>query len=465
VVGQLRPRTARILVASLTAFALLFTLLGNPGHSRGAANAATQSSSKVAVVPGFVPKSYPGYHGVPAFPTGASQLSAYHFSQLSAKNVTAMKLASYDTVILYGIRWSDIPASGQTAINAFAATHKVLIWDADGTGPQNYASFIHPFADSASGENFPNKPNDSIVNFPTLPNVFASDNPSSPYYLDPQQLVKDRDELNDMNAMKTGTKNWVPALVAANKSIPNGGWPLAWSYGVIGNHTGLTVYSGIDADAFSNSALNPNYALKALALQLAAAFRGTPDPACAPGCHLPSSGGGSTYASCTFVKAPPKHWVHGRVAVSVKTSVAAGITVRIVTRSGGVIAAARERSGAIVRLVMRTKKLPSNRVSRLRAQALVNGKPACTNPFRLKVDNTPPRLLLLSTTRSARGDMLRLRVTERSSMAVVGRHLRRRSALIAGHRTIEVRLPSGPRVARLILRDRAGNTVLRRLVW
>ena len=226
------------------------------------------------------------------------------------------------------------------------------------------------------------------------------------------------------------------------------------------------MYSGIDADAFGNRALNPNYALKELALQLAARFRGTPDPSCAPGCHLPSPGGGSTYASCSFAKPLPRHWVHGRVAVSVKTSVAAGITVRIVTRSGRVIAAGRERGGDIVKLVMRTRRLPSNRVSRLRALVLVNGQVACTKRFRLKVDNTPPRLLLLSTTRSARGDLLRLRVSERSSMAIVGRNVpRRRSALIAGHRTIEVRLPSGVRVARLILRDRAGNTVVRRLVW
>ena len=58
--------------------------------------------------------------------------------------------------------------------------------------------------------------------------------------------------LNDMNAMKTGTPGWTPALVAANKSIPNGGWPLAWAYGAVSNHTGLIIYSGIDADAFAD---------------------------------------------------------------------------------------------------------------------------------------------------------------------------------------------------------------------
>ena len=54
-------------------------------------------------------------------------------------------------MLLYGIRWSDIPPSGQAAINGFAQTHKVLIWDADSTGSQQWTTFIHPFSDTASG--------------------------------------------------------------------------------------------------------------------------------------------------------------------------------------------------------------------------------------------------------------------------------------------------------------------------
>jgi hypothetical protein len=179
---------------------------------------------------------------VPALPVGAPLLSTYHFSQLAASDVTATALKNYDTVILYGIRWSDIPASGQAAINAFAAKHKVLIWDADDTGSQQYSTFVHPFSETSSGENYKGKVNDSEVTYVTyvnLGNFLASNNPSSPDYLDPTQLVTDRDEINDMNAMSTGTKNWDPALEAANKKIPNGGWPVASSYGVIGDHNGL----------------------------------------------------------------------------------------------------------------------------------------------------------------------------------------------------------------------------------
>src|SRR5690242_19191132 len=103
--------------------------------------------------------------------------------------------------------------------------------------------------------------------------------------------------INHMNVMRTGTANWAPGLTAANKSIPQGGWVLAWTYGSIRDHTGLLVYSGIDADAFSAN-LTPNYAVKELALDLAASFSQTP-ASCGPTCQPPPTGGGGTpYAAC-----------------------------------------------------------------------------------------------------------------------------------------------------------------------
>jgi hypothetical protein len=456
------PRGLHILIAGVIVLALSSAILRNPAHGQSATAAGPQASSHVAVVPGFNPPVYSGESGVPAFPANDSQLSAFHFTELAADQVTPANLKSDDTVILYGIRWSSISSSGQAALNAFAATHKVVIWDADGTGAQNYSNFIHPFSDLASGAT--GKPIDSVVSFPSGVDFLASDKPSSPYYLDPAQLISSPSMINDMNAMKIGTKNWVPALLAQNKHIPKGGWVLAWSYGVIGNHTGLTVYSGIDADALGNKQINPNYAIKEVALDLKAPFRTTPDPACAPNCHLPSSGGGSTHASCSFAKPIPKHWVHGRVVVWLKTSVAAGITGRVINRRGKLLASGSEvGSNNVIRLGVRTKRLPTNRKSRLRAQVLVNGKLACSKRFSLKVDNTKPRLLLLKTWRAAGQDQVRLTVSEASRMTFSGGHVHYRAG-IAAHRTINVHLPL-VRSARLTLRDRAGNTVVRRLVW
>ena len=472
---RFHARVLRAGVAALAVLAVSALSLQHAGRSRGASAVATQASSQVVVIPGFTAPKYPGFFGVPTFPAGVSQLSAYHFSQLPTNQVTPSALSSYDTAILYGLRWSDIPASGQAAINAFAATHKVLIWDADGTGSQNYSTFIHPFSDLSSGEDNTN-PKASVVSFPQTGNFLASDKSSSPYYLDPNQLVSDRDEINHMNAMTTGTANWVPALVAANSKIPNGGWPLAWSYGVIGNHTGMTIYSGIDADAFGDTKLNPNNAIKELALQLQAQFRVTPDPACAPGCKLGDSGGGSgsgsgggssggpPHAACSIEKAPQR-WVHGRVPVVLKTSEAAGITGRVLSPTGRIVAAAKE-SGDLIRFRVNTKPLRSNHGSRLRALVYVNGQQACSTSFRLRVDNTPPRLLSLRTWTLGHTHLVSLRVSEKSAMRITGAgHKYSRSVLIAPHKLIRAKLGGSVHHARLILRDRAGNTVRRTLAW
>jgi hypothetical protein len=460
--SRVRPRVGRILVAGLAALALSAALFGYPSHSQGAGD-GTQPSSKVAVVPGFAPQPYPGKAGVPPLPVNSTQLAGYHFSQLPANQVSTAALSGYDTVLLYGILWSDIPSSGRAAIDSFAATHKVVIWDADNTGAQSYTKFVHPFSTLSSGQHYKGKPNDSVVSFPSGQDFLASDQPASPYYLDPNQLVKDPDQIDDMNAMKPGTQNWLPALVAANQNIPNGGWPLAWSYGVIGDHTGLTIYSGIDADAFANRGDNPNYAVKEVALDLAAPFRSTPDPACAPSCHLPGSSGGRPFAACSFAKRVPGHWVHRRVTIVLKTSVAKGITGRILTSTGHTVARARELRGNRLRFLLRTEKLPSNRISQLQALVLYKGQSACSKPFHLKVDNVPPRLLHLKATRSG-SDLLSLEVSERSLLKVIGPSLHWRG-MISAQKTIRLHFPASLGSAQLILRDRAGNTVRRRVAW
>jgi len=449
-------------VVAIAALAVSFAVLQFPGHSEGASG-GTQASVNVAVIPGFQPPTYPGFFGVPALPIGAPQLSAFHFSQLATAQVSAATLSNYDTAILYGIRWSDFSATAQAAINAFATTHKVLIWDSDSTGSQHYSTFIHPFSKTASTET--GKPNASVVSFPSGVNFLASDQPGSPYYLDPVQLVTDRDEINHMDAMTTGTPNWLPALKAANAEIPKGGWPIAWSYGVIGNHTGMTIYSGIDADAFGNDKLNPNNAIVELSLQLKAQFRQTPDPSCAPSCRLPSSSGGSTHAACTFAKHVPTHWVHGRVPIWLKTSVAAGITGRVLSPKGRVLASGNEQK-SLIKFRVPTRRLRTNHVSRLRAVVFVNGQRACTKFFRLRVDNTPPRLLYLRTATSGGVRLLSFRVSEKSQMRIIGGGPKYgRWVLVARHRLINAKLPGSVRVARLVLRDRAGNTIKRKLAW
>lgn len=461
--SRVHRRAPRILIAAFAAATLAAAFLGYPGHSQGAGS-DTQSSVNVAVVPGFKAPSYPGYGGVGTFPASNPRLSAYHFSQLSAANLTAGNLAHYDTVILYGIRWSTISASGVSALNAFAATHKVMIWDSDGTGPQNYSTFVQPFSTLAS--NAAGKPQNSVVTFPKYAppfvNFLASNDPSSPYYLDPAQLVSDASMINDMNAMKTGTKNWGPMLVAQNTNIPHGGWPLAWSYGAIGKHTGMTLYSGLDADAINNSQLNPNDEITELLLQLKAPFRTTPDPSCSPTCQPPPLPQQAKPISCSFAKHVPTHWVHGRVPISLKCSPTSGGSAIVrLGPTGPVLGSGAEQKG-LIHLRVNTRLLRTNHVSRP-AVVYGNGEQTKSKFFKLRVDNTPPRLLYLRTRSTGSGHTVSLRLSERSKMRIVGSSRYSHWVVVPRHKSITAILPSSVRHARLIIVDRAGNTVTRKL--
>ena len=462
-----RPST-RIALAAVAAAALAAALLGYPGHSRGAA-LVTQSSVNVAVVPGFKAPVYPGYGGVGNFPATNPRLSAYHFSQLAASNLTAGNLAPYDTVVLYGIRWNTISASGQAALNAFAATHKVIIWDSDGTGPQNYSTFIQPFSTLAS--NAGGKPQNSQVTFPKFKsyvNIFASSDPTSPYYLDPAQLVSNPSMINDMNAMKSTTAKWAPLLLAHNANIPQDSWVLAWNYGAIGNHTGMTIYSGLDADAIGNSELNPNDEITEMLLQLKASFRTTPDGSCAPNCKPPERPTNSVPPHCKLAKPVPTRWVHGRVSISLSCTPAQGITAKVVTKttttSAPVLATGAEQIG-LIPLRVNTRLLRTNHISRP-AAVFTNAVGSGSIYFNLKVDNTPPRLLYLRTRSTGRGHTVSFRLSEKSKMRIAGGGPRYSHwVVVPRHKSFIATLPGSVRHARLILVDRAGNTVTRKLAW
>lgn len=461
---KVQQHLARIVVAGLAVLAVAAASLDYPTHS-GAAGAVSAPSSNVAVVPGFAPTAYPGFSGVPALPVNL--FPAYNFTELAASAVTPAALENYDTVLLYGIRWSDISDSAQAAINAFAAEHKVVIWDADATGAQEYSTFVHPFSTVSSGQaQGTDSTRESVAYFLKKGSFLASSDPKSPYYLNPTQLVRDHDELNDMNAIKAETPNWRPALLAANDAVDPAAWPIAWSYGVIGDHTGMTIYSGLDADAFpTNEILNNDR--KELALDLAVPVRSVP-AACSPNCGLGSSPTANPFASCELLKLP-RHWARGRVPLLVKTSDASSITAQIRTRSGRVLAVGSATDG-LAPLVVPTAKLP-NGTSRLQAWVLVRGVPACVNRFQVAKANTGrPRLLVLATSRDPvlhepdQLDLLTLRADQASSLTITAPHYRR-TRKIPALKVVQFAVPLRVRTAKLTLRDHAGRTVERIVSW
>jgi hypothetical protein len=150
-----------------------------------------------------------------------------------------------------------------------------------------------------------------------------------------------------------------------------------------------------------------------------------------------------------------------------KTSVAAGITGEITTRSGKALASGHENDTGMIRLRVRTNRLASNRSVRLRAVVLVQGQEACSKQFRLKVDNRRPRLLHLSTSRGG-GDVLALSISEKGWVTMYGRGVPRRwrhPRILSAHRLHHLRLPGSVHTARMIVRDRAGNKLVKVVRW
>ena len=128
------------------------------------------------------------------------------------------------------------------------------------------------------------------------------------------------------------------------------------------------------------------------------------------------------------------------------------------TPSGPVLASGAEKNG-LIQLRIKTRLLPTNRVSR---PVVVYGNNQQTKSlfFRLKIDNTPPRLLYLRTHRTPSGRLVWFRVSEKSQLRIAGGGPRYQHWVwVARHRLIKATLPGSVRHARLILRDRAGNTL------
>jgi hypothetical protein len=464
-------------LASLTACLLAAAaVLANTGTIAHATAANAAPSANVALIPGFHAPKYSATESLPGFPAG--ELPGYHFGAVPLGSVTTANLSAYDTVVVYGLRWSDLSSSEQAAISDFAKTGKVIIWDADSTGAQNYSSFVHPFSTQSSGAKGGSY--GSVVSFPPG-SPLASSTSSNANYLDPTSLVASTHLIGHMNVLAPPAADWSPGLIAANSKIPQGGWVVAWGYGSTADHSGMVIYSGIDADAFSDAA-SPNYAIKELGIQLATAFNRTGDTGCAPNCPAPPTGGSGgsgtggggtavgapkspTFAQCSFTKQPPKTWVRGTVHLSLTTSVADGITGVVKSSTNRVLGVGAVSSKGHLALRVDTRLLTSNRLSTVKADVLVNTAVACSLTTQLRVDNVKPRAFGLKATRAAHGNMLTFRSIEPLRIWLVTPHhtFGTFSRKHAGRTTLK--FPRSITGGTLRLVDRAGNTTRIKLAW
>ncbi len=461
------------LAACLLAAAAVLAKTSTVAHATASDSAP---SANVALVPGFHAPKYSPTETLPGFPT--AELPGYHFGAVPLGSVTTANLSGYDTLVVYGLRWGDLSSSEQAAISAFAQTGKVIIWDADSTGAQDYGSFVHPFSTKSSGAKGGSY--GSVVRFPDG-SPLASSNPSSALYLDPAALSASTHLIGHMNVLVSPAAGWSPGLLAANGKIPDLSSVVAWGYGSTATHAGMVIYSGIDADAFDDSA-SPNYAIKELGIQLAAPFSRTGDASCAPNCSPPpssgsgggggggASGGGGgptspTFAQCSFTKQPPKAWVHGYFFLSLTTSVANGITGTVKSSTQRVIATGTPSLPGHLALHVNSRLLPSNKVSTVKADVLVNSAVACTLTARIRVDNVKPKAFGLKTKRTAHGNVLTFRSIEpvRIWLATPHHQFGTFSRRHSGRTTLK--FPRKITAGTLRLVDRAGNTTRIKVTW
>src|SRR5262249_42710346 len=161
-------------------------------------------------------------------------LPGYNFTATGYTDI-AGQLASgqYDTVLFYGIRWDDqnLSAADRAAINTFAQTHKLLIWDADSTTisedtaaakpsasslltPTSWEGFLYPFTEVSSGQNQATGGAASIVSDAEGP--LASSVVGDPRYIDPAGLVGQQDAIGDSTVMTNLSDGWQIAMYGRN---------------------------------------------------------------------------------------------------------------------------------------------------------------------------------------------------------------------------------------------------------
>jgi 3D (Asp-Asp-Asp) domain-containing protein len=165
------------------------------------------------------------------------------FSTLSASQVSAQALVSYDTVIIFMFDPSQLSSTQKSAIISWVFNGgKLLIWDSDQVppgSPWDYTWLPYPFTTSTPGQTGACTGKLEIME----ENQLASSDPSSSYYIDTNALVHNTDAVGDATVLTTYSSGWRIAMMATNVLGETGPTLVYASYG-----SGLIIYSALDWD-------------------------------------------------------------------------------------------------------------------------------------------------------------------------------------------------------------------------
>jgi hypothetical protein len=224
---------------------LLVAVLATVVLTRGATPAAAveQRSAQVVIVQGG------GYESTPPLQTTgavegapADSFEQFSFEYIDQEEIEPAKLAGYDTVVLNQVFTSSLsPAQEQTLSDFVTAGGKLIIHDADGTEGNDYSWLPAPAQTGASCSNCGDTEGSVEV---VENNTLVSNDPSSPDYVDVDELPVNSDAVGDANVLITEAPGWDVDIRATNSENVNGA---VQAYATDG---GLIIYNGLDDDSF-----------------------------------------------------------------------------------------------------------------------------------------------------------------------------------------------------------------------
>jgi hypothetical protein len=234
--GTRLPAAVVILVAAC-AISLVIAAMWLPS----VAAAQFQRSDQVAIVQGEGAGS-----GGPLQVSGTvagspgDSFDQFTFSELLQEEIEPSVLSSYDTVVLNEVFTNSLSeAQKQTLANFITTGGKLIIHDADGTAGNEYSWLPVPAESGHSCQNCGNFDGEAEI---TENNTIVSNDPSSPFYVDVNELPGNSDAAGDANVLVTTDPRWDEDIRARNQQNVEGA---ADAYASDG---GLIMYNGFDTD-------------------------------------------------------------------------------------------------------------------------------------------------------------------------------------------------------------------------
>lgn len=170
---------------------------------------------------------------------------SFSFTDVSQDEIEGSVLASYDTVVLNEVFTSSLTeAQKQTLSNFVTGGGKLIIHDADGTEGNSYSWLPVPAQSGVSCENCGNTDGQAQV---VENNSIVSDEPSSPYYINVDELPGASDAVGDANVLVSTDPRWDVDIRASNDQNVSG------AVDAYAQDGGLILYDGFDTDDIESS--------------------------------------------------------------------------------------------------------------------------------------------------------------------------------------------------------------------